>query len=83
MQKEKVADEKETDPEKDSEAKSGDAERTETKEGTEMDTSASAETATTVEGTGSSMVVGEDYNKMVQNIVDMGYEKTQVINGRR
>jgi UV excision repair protein RAD23 len=73
------ADEKETDPEKDIEAKSGDAERTETKEGTEMDTSASAETATTVEGTGSSMVVGEDYNKMVQNIVDMGYEKTQVV----
>ena len=26
----------------------------------------------------SSMVVGEQYNQMVQNIVDMGYEKSQV-----
>jgi len=28
-------------------------------------------------GTGD-LVVGEDYNRMVQNIIDMGYEKTQV-----
>ena len=43
-----------------------------------MDTCAGGETAKTAGGTGSSMVVGEDYKKMVQNIVDMGYEKAQV-----
>ena len=45
-----------------------------------MDTSASSEAAASAEETGSSMVVGDDYNKMVQNIVDMGYDKSQVIN---
>ena len=43
-----------------------------------MDTSTSNETPTSAGGTSSSMVVGDDYNKMVQNIVDMGYEKSQV-----
>ena len=43
-----------------------------------MDTSTSNETPVTAGGTSSSMVVGDDYNKMVQNIVDMGYEKSQV-----
>ena len=43
-----------------------------------METTASSETAAAAGETGSRMVVGEDYNKMVQNIVDMGYEKSQV-----
>ena len=45
-----------------------------------MDTSASGGTAAASGGTTSSMVVGEEYNAMVQNIVDMGYDKSQVMN---
>ena len=44
-----------------------------------MDTSASGGTAAATGGTTSSMVVGEEYNAMVQNIVDMGYDKSQVM----
>lgn len=75
--KEKVPDDKEAAPEKETEAKP--TEETAEKEGSQMDTTASTETAAAGGETGSSMVVGEDYNKMVQNIVDMGYEKSQVI----
>jgi len=71
--KEKVDDGKEPISQKETEKKSGE------QSGTEMDTSTSGEAAASAEGTGSSMVVGDDYNKMVQNIVDMGYDKSQVI----
>jgi len=72
--KEKVDDSKEPTSQKETETKSG-----EDKSGAAMDTSASSEAAASAEETGSSMVVGDDYNKMVQNIVDMGYDKSQVI----
>ena len=71
-----MPEDKEAAPEKDTEAKP--TEETVEKEESQMDTSASTETAAAGGETGSSMVVGEDYNKMVQNIVDMGYEKSQV-----
>ena len=34
--------------------------------------------ATPAPATGGDLVVGEDYNRMVQNIQDMGYERSQV-----
>ena len=43
-----------------------------------MDTSSSGGTEAATGSSGSSMVVGEEYNSMVQNIVDMGYDKSQV-----
>ena len=76
-----MIDEKETAAAKDTGAKA-DEEKKEEKEEKTMDTAASEETTASAGGTDSSMVVGEDYNKMVQNIVDMGYEKPQVI-GRK
>ena len=80
---EKVADEKEAVPPKETETKPTDDEKTEEKEGSQMDTTAASSETTAAAGeTGSSMVVGEDYNKMVQNIVDMGYEKSQVSSRR-
>jgi len=77
--KEKIAEEKEGASQKESEAKASTDDKSEAKEGADMDTSTSNETPTSAGGTSSSMVVGDDYNKMVQNIVDMGYEKSQVI----
>merc|ERR1739844_419685 len=77
--KEKIAEEKEGASQKESEAKASTDDKSEAKEGADMDTSTSNETPTTAGGTSSSMVVGDDYNKMVQNIVDMGYEKSQVM----
>merc|ERR1719486_1229983 len=52
-------------------------EKPETKRENDKDNT-NAETATKTE-TGSGMVVGEDYEKMVQNIVDMGYERSKAI----
>ena len=76
LQQDKTTEEKETTEGKDTEAKADE----ETKEeGGTMDTATSEETVASAGGTDSSMVVGEEYNKMVQNIVDMGYEKAQVI----
>ena len=75
---EKIAEEKEGASQKESEAKASTDDKSEAKEGADMDTSTSNETPATAGGTSSSMVVGDDYNKMVQNIVDMGYEKSQV-----
>jgi len=77
--KEKIAEEKEGASQKESEAKASTDDKSEAKEGADMDTSTSNETPTSAGGTSSSMVVGDDYNKMVQNIVDMGYEKSQVM----
>ena len=64
--------------EKEADSKVSDDKKPESKEGSQMDTSASGETTTSTGGTTSSMVVGEEYNNMVQNIVDMGYDKSQV-----
>lgn len=78
--KEKVPEEKEASPKKETETKPTDDDKTAEKEGSQMDTTpASSETTASAKETGSSMVVGEDYNNMVQNIVDMGYDKSQVI----
>ena len=75
LQQDKTTEEKQTTEGKDTEAKADE----ETKEeGGTMDTATSEETVASAGGTDSSMVVGEEYNKMVQNIVDMGYEKAQV-----
>ena len=73
-----MPDEKEAAPQKETETKPTDDEKTAEKEGSQMDTTAASETTASAGETGSSMVVGEDYNKMVQNIVDMGYDKSQV-----
>merc|ERR1712115_260336 len=44
-----------------------------------MDESSGGPTAATVPSSADSgLVVGEDYNRMVQNIQDMGYERSQV-----
>jgi len=76
--KEKVSDDKEAAPQKETETKPTDEEKTAEKEGSQMDTTtASSEVVASAGETGSSMVVGEDYNNMVQNIVDMGYERSQ------
>jgi len=77
--KDKGPEEKKTSPEKETDSKVSEDKPAETKEGSQMDTSASGETAAATGGTTSSMVVGEEYNAMVQNIVDMGYDKSQVI----
>ena len=74
-----MSDEKEAAPQKETETKPTDEEKTAEKEGSQMDTTtASSEVVASAGETGSSMVVGEDYNNMVQNIVDMGYERSQV-----
>ena len=75
FQQDKTTEEKETSEGKVTEAKADE----EKEEGSTMDTATSEETVASAGGTDSSMVVGEEYNKMVQNIVDMGYEKAQVI----
>merc|ERR1712012_507400 len=77
--KEKVVEETQASSEKEADSKVSDDKKPESKEGSQMDTSASGETTTSTGGTTSSMVVGEEYNNMVQNIVDMGYDKSQVI----
>jgi len=79
IKKQKVVEEKQASSEKETEAKVTDDTKTESKEGSQMDTSTGGESTTTSGGTTSSMVVGEEYNAMVQNIVDMGYDKSQVI----
>lgn len=77
--KEKVAEEKQASATKETETKASDDKQAETKEGSQMDTSTSGGTEAATGSSGSSMVVGEEYNSMVQNIVDMGYDKSQVI----
>jgi len=77
--KENVKEEKQASTEKETEAKVTEDKKTESKEGSQKDTSTGGESTTTSGGTTSSMVVGEEYNAMVQNIVDMGYDKSQVI----
>jgi len=77
--KENVVEEKQASSEKETEAKVTEDKKTESKEGSQMDTSTGGESTTASGGTTSSMVVGEEYNAMVQNIVDMGYDKSQVI----
>jgi len=79
IKKENVKEEKQASTEKETEAKVTEDKKTESKEGSQMDTSTGGESTTTSGGTTSSMVVGEEYNAMVQNIVDMGYDKSQVI----
>ena len=73
-----MKEEKQASTEKETEAKVTEDKKTESKEGSQMDTSTGGESTTTSGGTTSSMVVGEEYNAMVQNIVDMGYDKSQV-----
>jgi len=52
---------------------------TETTTDDKMDESSGGPTAATVPSSADSgLVVGEDYNRMVQNIQDMGYERSQV-----
>ena len=73
-----MAEEKQASATKETETKVSDDKQAETKEGSQMDTSASGGTEAATGSSGSSMVVGEEYNSMVQNIVDMGYDKSQV-----
>ena len=73
-----MAEEKQASATKETETKASDDKQAETKEGSQMDTSSSGGTEAATGSSGSSMVVGEEYNSMVQNIVDMGYDKSQV-----
>ena len=54
-------------------------EKKEEKKDEKMDESSPAEGASASSSDGNSIVMGESYNKMVQNIVDMGYPRDQVV----
>lgn len=70
--------EKESEIKKDSSEKEADT-KSEDQQKEEPKVDTSSETGTSTQEIGSGMVVGNDYDKMVQNIVDMGYEKVQVV----